>query len=161
LHGWFRLKWLHDIYAYSKDEDLDWNKIFELSKRFKVQHLVYQSLFLTDKYWVLPDIIKQKYLDEIENINPFIKNYPLKWIASESEPSGLTNWIKYIYDRTKYNLLLFPERKYKVFYIKRLLFREKEMEIFILPESLTFLYFVFRPINFIYRKTIGRLKNCK
>lgn len=158
LHGWFRLKWLHDIYAYSKDEDLDWNKIFELSKRFKVQHLVYQSLFLTDKYWVLPDIIKQKYLAEIENINPFIKNYPLKWIAREKETSGFSNWVNYIYGNTKYSLLLFSGIRYKFSYIKRQLFVEKEMEILNLPDSLTFLYFVFRPINLIYRKTIGGFK---
>jgi hypothetical protein len=157
LHAWFRLKWLHDIYAYSKDENLDWDKVIDLSKHFKAQHLVYQSLFLADKYWVLPSIIKQKYLDEIENINPFIKNYPLKRIARETTtPSGFSNWVNYLYGDTKYSLLLFSEVKYKISYLKRVLFREKE--ILILPDSLTFLYFVFRPINFIYLKIIGRQK---
>ncbi|MBI9036371.1 MAG: nucleotidyltransferase family protein [Bacteroidales bacterium] len=153
LHTWGRLKWLHDIYAYLKDEDLDWNKIFILSDHLKSRHFVFQALILADKYWNTNKMVKKINLPQQENIHKFIIDYPVKRINSDYKPSGLIKKGRHIYKNTKYSLLLFSELNYRMSFIRRLFFDEREMDMIALPDSLAFLYFIFRPFSFIYRKT--------
>ena len=154
MHQWFRLKWLHDIFAYSKDAELNWEKVFTISKIFNGEHLVYQSIQLADRYWVLPHNIASMYTDNGIRLNPLLLEYPLKSIAiNELEPKpGLMNWAKYIYEKRKYGLLLFSTARYKYTFIRRLFLRDVELDKLNLPDFLTFLYLPLRPVLLVYSK---------
>ncbi|NQV02397.1 MAG: nucleotidyltransferase family protein [Bacteroidia bacterium] len=156
LHHWFRLKWLHDIYAYSKDEELDWDKIMDISSQFNAIHLVSQALQLVDIYWTLPDRLKPMLVDNKRKMHPILLSYPVRTIADPDIKPEIVNWrVKDIYDLTRYTLLLFPGAIIKTRFLKGMLFNEGDLYILKLPDYLSFLYFFLRPVLLIYSKYSG------
>lgn len=154
LHQWFRLKWLHDVVAFSKDETLDWDKVFDISKNFNAEHLVYQSIQLANRYWALPQHIVQMCDDKGKNLNSFLIKHPINAISSLEidRVPGFVNWIKYYFHLLKYELLISTSAGYKYSYIKRMFFLEIDLNIVNLPDSLAFMYFPLRPFLFVYAK---------
>lgn len=155
LHKWFRLKWLHDIVAFSKDEQLDWDRVITISKEFQAEHLVHQAILLADRFWNLPEKITSRFIPERTALKPFLIHFPLESIAKKpkgtAEP-GLYNWFRLIYGSIKYGLMIFPSMKYKYSFLKRLMFREKDMNVIKLPDFLTFMYYPMRPFLYVYSK---------
>lgn len=154
MHQWFRLKWLHDVVAFSKDEALDWGKVFEISKNFNVEHLVYQSIRLADKYWTLPRHIVQLLDNKKNNLSSFLIKQPINAISNPEiyrEP-GFVNWIKFAYRLIRYGLMISPSSRYKYSFLKRMIFLEVDLNIVNLPDSLAFMYFPLRPCLFLYSK---------
>ncbi len=157
MHEWFRLKWLHDIVSFSKDEQLDWDRVFELNKDFHGEHLVYQAIQLADKFWDLPPDVAARFAAENMDLNAFMINHPLKSISRTNvatiEP-GFYNWLSFVNGTVKYGLMLFPSAKYKYTFLKRLMFREIDMKILKLPDFLTFMYFPLRPFLIVYSRLV-------
>ena len=153
LHHWYRLKWLHDIYAYSKDPAIDWQKVKEISICFKADHLVSQALQLADMYWPVPE--RTRYMNEQnkKKLHPFLISYPVKTISDQNFHPEIVHWrTKEIYELTKYTLMLFPKAIFKNRFIRGMLFNEGDMKTVNLPDRFAFIYFFLRPILLIYRK---------
>ena len=151
-HAWFRLKWLHDIYSYSKEPDVDWNRVIELSRHFGRKSLVYESLYLADKYWILPAKAAGLYQDDPKKLNSFALRYSNQLISEESRKSGFFAWFKYAYGFTRYGTTLFPGLSYKIAFLQILVYSDADMQMISLPDKLTFLYFIIRPFHVVYSK---------
>lgn len=155
IHKWSRLKWLHDIVAFSKDEQLDWDRVITISKEFHAEQLIYQAVMLAHRFWDLPQNITSRFLLEKSHLKPFLITYPLESIANNPDGTvepGLKNVLRLIYGSIKYGLMIFPSMKYRYSFMKRLMFREKDMNVIKLPDFLTFMYFPLRPFLYVYSK---------
>jgi hypothetical protein len=153
LHHWYRLKWLHDIYAYSMDPEISWQKVKEISKYFSAGHLLYQTLHLADIFWPVPERIRNIADQNRKSLPPFLLSYPVKTISDRNFHPEIAHWsTKEIFELTKYTLMLFPKAIFKSRFIKGLLFNEGDLKILNLPDRFAFMYFFLRPVLLIYRK---------
>ncbi len=155
LHAWSRLKWLHDIYAYSKKSDLDWDQVIVLSRQFRAEHLIYQALFLVNRYWDLPTSLQNRFVQELSNISPATISFLIHNISTDISKLSRYEWVKLKLQIIKYNLTLFSGIKYKYNYTKRLFFRDVDLNDLIIPDSFAFLYFLLRPCIYLYKKANG------
>ena len=48
MHAWMRLKWLCDVYELLKKGGIDWGRIAERAKKLGIEHLLGQTLLLTN-----------------------------------------------------------------------------------------------------------------
>jgi len=151
-HAWFRLKWLHDIYSYSKDSDVDWHRVIKLSRNFGGARLVYEALYLADQYWILPAIVARLYHDNPGKCDAFALRYCNQLISEESRKPGFIEWLKYAYGLTRYGMTLFPTLRYKIELLRAWSYSDADMQIIRLPDKLTFLYFIIRPFHVVYSK---------
>jgi hypothetical protein len=151
-HAWFRLKWLHDIYSYSLDNDVDWHRVIELSENFGSARLVYEALYLADQYWVLPTGVARLYQDNLLKRDAFALRYCIHSISETGVKPGLIAWLKYAYGLTRYGMTLFPTVRYKLALLRAWSYSDADMQIIRLPDKLTFLYFIIRPFHVVYSK---------
>ncbi len=153
LHHWYRLKWLHDIYAYSKDAELDWKKIKGISNQFSAGHLVYQALRLADIYWPLPDRLKPLIVNKNKKNHSLLLTYPIKTISAQHFHPEIVHWhIHDIYELARYTLSLFPKAILTNRFLKGMLFNEGDLKVLNLPDRFAFMYVFLRPVLLIYRK---------
>lgn len=154
-HAWTRIKWLHDIYTYAKDKEINKELLIVLFRTFKAEHLLYQSLDLANRFWEIPPEAIKRLGYPTKKLRKNLIKFPLKSISSDLNHCSKYEWLKLKLGDIKYNLQLFPSLKYKLNYLRRFMFREVDMRDLILPDSLAFLYFVLRPFTYAYKKFRG------
>ena len=155
-HAWFRLKWLHDVVAFSRDNSLDWELVLEIAFKLNCVHLVYQAIQLSEIYWELPPEILQKFKNHFLKSNSILIRYPVYAISTDAGNLTFYTWIKKIFNMLRYQLALFPSISYKLSCFTGYFFKESDVQKFKLPDSLTYLYFILRPFLWLISKVSGK-----
>lgn len=150
-HGWSRLRWLLDINQLSRQE-INWKILLKLLKKYQYFHIGAQALFLASQLLGTP--IKKE-------MKAFIKGNRPKELAQaaifylenmvnlHNEP--VPNEIARYHKRHLFQLM---SNKQRFFFILSFLYPYPEdAQTLPLPSHLHFLYFLLRPILWVWRKT--------
>lgn len=150
-HGWFRLKWLCDVYELIKNNQLDWEKVMEKGKELEILHMIYQCMILVEGIFKIEisNYIKKLISDDKEGYIlaqmaiPIIKN--IKEVTYEPKSE------LYIHKK-KYMIQLHYRKKNKSKYILRYLYPILEdFKTIKLQDTFFPLYFIIRPFLWGYR----------
>jgi hypothetical protein len=159
LHGatsiWFRLKWICDIPAISDQGKYYQSSEFgNIAKDFGIERMATQGIILASTLLQMParKEIKQKH--QKSRVSQYL-------VACADDhlqrviPSKLTGvpkvkyWLFYV---AVYLPLLKPGLRHKLRSISSYGTRKTDWELVALPRSLSWIYFVFRPVFWIYRQ---------
>jgi len=145
IHQWYRLFWLKDFSVLiSKTNNKDLYKIYELSKKLKLDRCFLQACILSQQLYniSLPTFLTSG------SIKLKLLYIPIKSIAiTELKQRGILGKLNYVL----YRLNLKPDYKYYFHLVYRLRTHFSDWEILKLPNSLFFLYYPLRPLLMIYK----------
>jgi hypothetical protein len=153
-HGWFRLRWLVDIYQIMRQE-LDWEKLNLIIKKYKYQRFVGQGLILANKIFGTKINGEAKLLIYNKSFNQlakkalfFIEN---KVELDDSKSSKITRkyYKSYLYSirNIKQRIILGLSMMYPSY---------SDYETLPLPKQVHFLYFLLRPFLVFWRNLKNR-----
>jgi hypothetical protein len=146
-HLWERIEWLVDIYYLISKENIDLEKVVEISKSVNADRIVLSTLIICQKMFDLKIEFKLNYIKDKKLIYKSYTFYEIL-IKRYSFVKSKNNNREISYEQF-YMLKSFNNRiKYiKSFFIPT----QKDLEIIKLPKYFYFIYYLFRPINIIIR----------
>ncbi|KJR49320.1 hypothetical protein UF75_0160 [Desulfosporosinus sp. I2] len=155
-HAWFRLKWLCDIAVLLGRGGFSWERLYALAEHLGVEALLNQAvIFAHDLLQApVPDNVVQRIMKDRKARN--LVRMALPFIFSVNyEPANLTISMPLYFHSKKYEFSVQIGWKKKFAYLyKKLLPKDRDFELITLPESLYFLYYLFRPFNWLSRKVL-------
>jgi hypothetical protein len=147
-HGWFRLKWMADLFHIQKTIDFDWNALFNRAIELRSDKEVKMACFFLNHFYEL-EIGKSS---QFMNLNVFDKlriRYVEQFIVYPYEYCDTR------VEKIKNGIYLLSLNR-RGFIAKELMFknltRPIDWKTLPLPDYLFFLYFPLRPFLWLYRK---------
>ncbi len=162
-HGWARLEWISDVAELLRVyPDLDWDSVFEQAHILGVERILALGLFLAHDLLgsKLPDSIRQK-VNADELVMP-LAAHVRQWLFHDENASwGLSSWYKHhlgMKERARDRLSL---HMHYYFRYLRVAVRpnSRDYSLLILPNYLTFVYYLLRPIRLTNQYIWLPLKN--
>ncbi|MFC9414328.1 nucleotidyltransferase family protein [Bacillus mobilis] len=150
-HGWSRLRWLVDIKKIV-GQDLNWNEIHKLMRKYQVLHLGGQALILVSQLLALrldermTELVAKKKSKQLAQEALF---YFKKMINLHSEP--VPEEVLSYHSRHLFSLM--SNQQKIIFILSQLYPYPIDAKTLPLPKFLHFLYFPLRPFLCLWRKT--------
>ncbi|WP_321422019.1 nucleotidyltransferase family protein [uncultured Methanobacterium sp.] len=147
-HHWSRLAWLVDIATLINNQKIDWKRVLKISEELSIQRILFINLYLCQVLLNLKlenDIsqllssnsvitISNTFADNIFSFkeeNSLIENMQISMKIRENKIDGIKDGLSGIFNPSFY-----------------------ELNHLVLPSSLFFLYYIYRPINLLKRYKI-------
>jgi hypothetical protein len=148
-HGWFRLRWLVDIYQITRQE-LDWKKLNSMIKKYEYQRFVGQGLILANKIFGTNINGEAKLLIHKKSSNQLAKK-AIFFIENkvELDDSRSSKFTKKYYKRYLYSIRNIKQRI--ILGISKMHPSFSDYESLPLPKQFHFLYFFLRPYFVLLR----------
>lgn len=152
-HGWFRMKWLADLYHIQKTIDFDWDTLFDRAINLRSYREVKMACHLLSQFYTLDEdtfngLSGLNFLDKLR-IN-YVKNFMLY-------PYGYCDTR---FEKIKNGIYLLSLNR-RGYIAKELIYKNLTKPIdwvtLPLPDYLFFLYFPLRPFLWLYRKIKSKL----
>jgi hypothetical protein len=158
-HGWFRLRWLCDVGRYLRSE-LDWEKLLSLAVKFGVVAPLNQALLLAEQLFAapIPDAYRSIMATDrrawrlARKVIPFLQKADYNPDTSKQR----RDWRLWVLQK-KYDYQVRMSWKSRLGYVwSHFKPTETDLQLVKLPDSLHFLYYLFRPFTWVWRR-ISRL----
>jgi hypothetical protein len=153
-HSWRRLLWLNDIFLILGNyTDRDWKRLIDRIERLDIERLSVSAIMLLHDLFglTLPDDINK--MAGRDKKTAFLVRVS-KTLIEESDESHLAAIFS---SRLKFilcNFFMVPGIRYEVTFALRTIF-PCDFEYIFLPDRLFFLYYLFRPFFWFFRKFTG------
>ena len=144
---WERVEWLVDIVLLIKNKKLNLERIIEKSKEINVQKIVVTSILICERILKLKVHKKiENYIDKniIKIVDRYVKKLENDYIIFE--PNIHNKQISYI------QWLLLDDKIRQIKYLKSMITpTENDYQKIMLPQKLSFIYFIYRPFNILFK----------
>jgi hypothetical protein len=147
-HGWFRLKWLADIFHLVKTIDLDWSAVISRAQELRSIKEIKIAAYFLQKYYKI-DLHGPYHMLELNFFDRLRIQYIESFIVYENEYCDTR------FEKIKNGIYLLSLNRL-VYISKELLLknltRPSDWLLLNLPSYLFFLYFPLRPFLWVYRR---------
>ena len=169
-HAYRQLRWLLDIYEFLKKEDFTISALYAEMKARGVGMLLLETLLLLYRLpgFDMPDLLSEDF--SMERTPDGLR---LRWESGMDQdvsmaeklvqaacPLILRNSREEGMDGRVYKQLLPTQGQKRMFILTWFDLRSEDLEWVDLPDKWFFLYYLIRPVHFLWRITIGRKKKC-
>lgn len=153
FHGWYRLKWLHDVALQLRDVDAcEWPRIIEEAEKREILHLLIQSCILVHS---LLDVPLPPFIDALNARSADVQRHVKLALAMINAPDEITGAkLNKGYVLKKMNFLACNRKmRYQLKFVAGL-FQPTlgDYETLCLPDSLFPLYWLLRPVLWGFRR---------
>lgn len=151
IHKWHLLKWLADIAQLSHSQCINWEKLLARAVETGLQRPVVQGLLLLNHFFAIP---LPGIFTKFPISKPILKmTCHALAVIMESRENVKSGFFFAIRERF-YLLKLKPELKYKLRYLRDLVYLDSHRKLLRLPSFLFPLYFVLNPFLWFYKNYI-------
>lgn len=150
-HGWFRLRWLHDIFQMCKQSSIDWEFCYKLTQRTGDVIICGQALTLVKNLFNGEGNNSQRMFFKTRNTQKLAQSaifFMETKLNLHSVP--LAEDINSYY--MKYLFSLKSNRKKILFFLNRMYPNHKDLKTLTIPQKYHFIYFLLHPFLWLWRK---------
>ncbi|WP_214846253.1 nucleotidyltransferase family protein [Exiguobacterium sp. S90] len=149
-HAWFRLRWLYDIHLFL-EQPLDFDRIKTRLAKRGCLHMMGQALLLRKELFA--GAIPEEFLDLTENRRSQQMAMMARWIIEEQNDPGKDKQTLAEFSYWKhYHWLIRDDEKRREFVWHHLLPNQHDVATLRLPQRLSFLYGLLRPVTWSIRR---------
>lgn len=150
-HGYFRLKWLFDLYVLLSMPEINWESLIKRTEAINIRHMLVQTVLLVDDYFNTSLQIELKKHLTIIHSEIRLKEMA-KALALDGDEDQTKLGHRHFFLFKRYKILQIKGFRYKLNYIL-FVFRPKKIDFqdWQLSDRFYGLYYLYRPFHRIYR----------
>lgn len=160
IHGWMRLRWLHDIALFIKSKRCDLQHVLALSQDIHCEHVVKQSLILAHDLFKLDNDVLCQLIQNpgrrVITLVTLVKQFIASNYVMTDGVGNMNMFVKY-----RYYLLRLAVKRQKMNAILGDLFKiDMLFKSVTCPEKLAFMYYVLYPgwvVRYVFRNRFRKL----
>ena len=153
IHKWCLLKWAADIAQLSRSKQVDWEKLRDRALETGLERPVHQGLLLLERLFALP--VPQAFARLPVDKTLLDMTHHALTVIDESRETAASGFFHALRKRF-YLLGLKRERRYKLRYLRDLVYLDSHRGILRLPGYLYPLYILLNPFLWFYKSYIKR-----